>query len=284
MTLTDKTMDWLNQNRHRSYPMQRDAWREKVSPGSGLDCVLLDALVFDADSAGGETFELVSVEVESSRTAVTIRYGGSEFTESVPNGTASGEGSFHFRRRLLPSSGRRYAVASLVFSSHAYIKEAVGQGSWNLQCPLLATRVATLTDGIGVDRISVNGSSGVADHEEAKRDVDGDIVLEDGYRTSPVINNGRVLVRVGKRYGLDPCTYDFGNAGDRDCRRPLFYFCGQNAVNSGNIVLSGGKGISVMQGGKYVVHDSNSKCNGKSIPCIEIVAGRELLEMYKPTI
>ena len=282
MTLTAKTMEWLNQNRHRSYPMQRNAWRDKASPESGLDCVLLDALVFDADSSGHETFELVSVKVESSKTIVTIRYNGSEFAENIPAGTVSGEGSFYFRRRFLPSSGRRHAVASLVFSSHSYIKEVMGEGLWDVECPLLPARVVSLTDGIGVDRIVANGSYGVEGHE-GRRDVDGDVVLEDGYRTSPVISNGRVLVRVGKRYGLDPCTYDFGDAGDRDCRRPLFYFCGQNAVNSGNIVIKGGKGVNVTQGGEYVVHDRNSKCNGKSIPCIEIAAGRELLDMYKPT-
>ena len=33
-------------------------------------------------------------------------------------------------------------------------------------------------------------------------------------------------------------------------RKPLFFFCGQNAINSGNVVLKGGYGISVSQGRK----------------------------------
>lgn len=107
-------------------------------------------------------------------------------------------------------------------------------------------------------------------------------MLEDGYRTSPIVYGGRVFVRVGRRYGLDPCHYDFGDASARDCRRPLFFFCGQNAINNGNIVLRGGRGISVMQGGTYEVNDPKSKANGRSVPCIEIVAGRELLDICRP--
>ena len=142
--------------------------------------------------------------------------------------------------------------------------------------------MVSLSDGFGIDGISVNGSSGVENHD-VPAVVKGDVVLEDGYRTSPIVSGGKIFVRTGRRYGYDPCHYDFGDQGSVDCSKPLFFFCGQNAVNSGNIVLKGGKGVNVSQGRTYLVHDENSKCNGKSIPCIEITAGPELMEMYKPS-
>ena len=310
MTLTSRSMDWLNQNRHRSYPMKRDEWRKVASPTSGLDCVLLDAQVFNADSTGDETLEMVSVSVvpgsdsssgsdsgsssgsgndEAEHTEVAMRYDGNLFVVKLYGGETSGEASFDVKRGSVHGAGIRGASLSLVFSSHAYIKDILGYGTWNAECPVLESRVINLTDGVGVDCVTVNGSAGVKDHDLSVSDSKvvgealGDVVLEDGYRTSPIVNYGRVLVRVGKRYGYDPCNYDFGEEGSVDCRIPLFYFCGQNAINSGNIVLKGGKGISIMQGREYVVDDENSKCNGMSIPCVEIVAGRELLDICDPS-
>lgn len=280
MTLTDRSMEWLNQNRHRSYPMARDEWREKVSPESGLDCVLLDALAFDSDARGDETLELVSVSVTQESTSVTMRYGGRSFqVPALTGGETSGEGSYTTFRVTAQGSGLRAATLSLVFSSHAYILDAVGEGMWNLGCKVLESRVVRVSDGFGVDGISVNGSYGISGHNGAAV-ADGDVVLEDGYRTSPIVWNGRVFVRVGMRYGYDPCRYDYGDAGNRDCRRPLFFFCGQNAINGGNVVLKGGKGVTVTQGRSYAVRSGT--CKGKTIPCVEIVAGRDLLDVYRP--
>lgn len=280
MTLTDRSMEWLNQNRMRSYPIARDEWREKVSPESGLDCVLLDALSFDSDAKGDEKLELVSVSVTQAATSVRMRYGGREFpVPDLTGGETSGPGSYETFRATVPGAGSRPASVSLVFSSHAYILEAAGEGSWSLGCGVLQSRVVRVSDGYGVDGISVNGSSGVAGHDAAGA-ADGDVMLEDGYRTSPIVRNGRVLVRVGNRYGLDPCRYDYGDSGDRDCSRPLFFFCGQNAINGGNVVIKGGRGVSVAQGRSYLVRSGT--CRGKTIPCVEIVAGKELSDLFSP--
>lgn len=275
MTLTAKTMEWLDQNRRRSYPMEREAWRMMVDPASGLDGVLLDAIVFDASADGTESLYVDSVSVSDDSTTVSMTYGSRQFSVSLSGGSASGCGSYE---QVNMSSGS--ARMSFSFSSHAYLLDTVGKGSWKLGCRVLSTRVVTLSDGRGVDSIDVNGSNGVDKHDPGS--ADGEVVLEDGYRTSPVVNRGRVLVRVGKRYGLDPCKYDFGESGVTDCRRPLFFFCGQNAVNSGNVNIGGGMGVSVTQGRKYTVRDPSSKCNGMSIPCIEIVAGDELRHLCRP--
>lgn len=281
MTLTDRSMEWLNHNRYRSYPMRRDEWREKASPESRLDCVLLDALVFNADASGSEELILLEVDVVSARTRISMKYGNVPLTLEFGGGSLSGDGSFRVERGVWPgSNGLHGATYTMVFSSHAYILDALGEGRWVLGCPAVRSRVVNLVDGMGVDRISVNGSAGVDGHDAAGAAY-GDVVLEDGYRTSPVIYDGKVLVRVGKRFGLDPCKYDYGTAGSRDCRRPMFFFCGQNAINGGNVLLKGGRGVSVVQGRSYTVNDENSKCNGKTIPCIEIVAGQELLDMYR---
>ena len=281
MTLTSKTMEWLNHNRHRSYPMKRDEWREKASPTSGLDCILLDATLFDPDARGDESLIVSRVKVAENATRIAFIYGGRMFGVVLSGGEEIGDGSFELVRGVVEGSGTRGASVSLVFSSHAYIRSVVGDGEWKLDSPVLDSRVVRVSDGIGVDGISVNGSEGVSGHDSASK-ASGDVVLEDGYRTSPIIYGGKVFVRVGRRYGYNPCKFDFGDAGSRDCRRPLFFFCGQNAVNNGNIVLRGGKGVSVSQGRSYTVTDAKSKCNGMTIPCVEIVAGRELVDICNP--
>lgn len=295
MTLTSNTMEWLNQNRHRAYPFASEEWRSRVASdgNAGLDCVLLDALVFDADSNGDETLVMESVEVTPDKvkdngavvpgnTVVWFKYGDTRFKVMLSGGDDSGEGSYECYSGALPGNGVVRASVSLALSSHAYIQNAVGAGSWEIGCCVLPTRVISLTDGEGVEKIITNGSCKVRGNEEPA-DVSGDVVLEDGYRTSPVVYNGDVLVRVGKRYGYDPCHYDYGEKGSVDCRNPLFFFCGQNAVNSGNVILSGGQGVSVTQGGTYTIDDESSKCNGMTIPCIEITAGRELRDMSATT-
>ena len=281
MTFTAKTMEWFDQNRHRSYPMRRDEWRNKVSPESGLDCLILDALIFDSDASGAEELEILGVEVASGSTIVRLRYGDMAFQVELSGGEVSGEGSYEGRRGVVMAEGRRGASFSLVFSSHAYILDRIGEGRWELGCRTLKTRVVSLSDGFGVDGISVNGSECVAGHDSPAVAC-GDVVLEDGFRTSPIINNGRVVVRVGVRYGEDPCFYDCGKAGTVDCRSPLFFICGQNAINSGNVVIKGGKGVSVEQGRTYKMKDGGQA--GKYIPCVEIIANEELMDIYRPEI
>ena len=277
MTLTSKSMEWLNCNRSRSYPMKRDEWREKVSPTSGLDCVLLDAIVFNCNSSGTERLVLSSISVSDDSTHVVMDYGGAIFSIELSGG-GSEEGFEHVR--IIPSgdlSGRM--SMSFVFSCHDYIVKTVGRGSWDIGAAVLESRIVNLQNGFGVDGISTNGSSGIEGMEEPAV-ASGDVVLEDGYRTSPIIKNGEVLVRVGKKYGKDPCHYDYGKNGGLDCASPLFFFCGQNAINSGNVTISGGRGVTVKQGGKYTVKDGDLE--GKDIPCIEIIADSELLDLYKP--
>lgn len=290
MTLTSRSMEWLNQNRHRSYPMSRKEWRDKVPAGSALDCVLLDALVFDSSAKGNEEFRLMSINVKQGSTSVTMKYGDVEFDAEIDGGGVEGEESYECWRGAVKGAGERLIYVSLSMSSHAYMLREIGvmDSPATLNLPVLPARAVKLTVGLGVDGIAVNGSEKVCPGSKC---ASGEVVLKDGFRTSPVINNGRVVVRVGKRYGLDPCKYDYGASGAKDCERPLFFFCGQNAVNNGNIVLRGGKGVSVSQGGSYEVSlrgddrdDSRRRFLGKRIPCIEIVAGPELIEMYDPDL
>lgn len=294
MTLTSNTMEWLNHNRHRSYPMSRDEWRKKVSPTSGLDCVLLDAIACNSNAQGDEQLELMSVYVQPDtvvdseeipgHTTVTMKYSDVEFTVDISGGETSGKDSYYTEHRNLSinnENNSRVVSISLVFSSHAYIIDILGSGYWELRCPVLKSRVVNLNNGFGVDGISTNGSIKVDGHTSPSV-ASGEVVLEDGFRTSPIILDGKVFVRVGKRFGKDPCKYDYGDAVRSDCRKPMFFFCGQNAINNGNIILKGGKGVRVVSGGSYTINDKQSKCNGKTIPCIEIIAGKELLDIYRP--
>lgn len=289
MTLTGRSMGWLDQNRHRAYPMDRDEWRERVSPESGLDCVLLDATVFDACSPGIERLRMLSVEVSSGsgsgpgsqegHAKITMEYAGKPFEVEFSGGDSSGPGSFFVYRGWVPGGGDRPASVSLVFSSYRHMFGIVGKGKWEIGCSALRSRVANLCGGAGVDFVSAGGSEGVEGHDVPSV-VSGDVLLEDGYRTSPIIWNGKVFVRVGRRYGHDPCSAGFGSSGSPDCGSPLFFFCGQNAINGGNVVIKGGRGISVAGGRGYKVRSGT--CSGKTIPCVEIVAGRELSGIAKP--
>lgn len=281
MTLTEKTMDWLNQNRYRSYPMARDEWREKVSSNSGLDCIILDSLVFNTDASGDEDLVLSSVSVSSDETKVYMNYGGVDFDFTLTGGSVGDEGSFETMKMVIPFGEARSASVSMVLSSHAYILDAVGEGKWDFGCKVLKSRVIGVSNGFGVDGILVGGSSCVEGHE-SESVASGDVVLEDGFRTSPIIHRGKVLVRVGKKFGHNPCHYECGDSYGADCASPLFFFCGQNAINGGNIVIKGGRGISVEQGRKYTVRSGTQA--GKTIPCVEIIANSELLDIYKPTV
>lgn len=280
--MTSETIGWLNENRNRSYPMARDEWRGRVPAGSAIDCVLLDALVFDgsADPSDDCTLLLESVSVGAIETIVTLRYCGVALSVSLSGGGVDGEGSFEAKRGCFTVGGRAVSF-SLAMSSHAYILSSVGEGSWSFGLPVLRARVVRLSYGSGVSGISVNGSSGVPGMGSPAV-ASGDVVLEDGYRTSPTVRNGSVLVRVGRRYGLDPCGYDYGPEGARDCRSPLFFFCGQNAINSGNIILKGGRGIVVSPGGTYRVRTGS--CAGRDVPCIEITAGTEVMSLYRAAV
>ena len=284
--MTTEIIGWLNQNRYRSYPLSRDTWREKVSPESGLDRVLLDALVFDCGSHDVKKLVLNRITMSDSDAKVYFSYGDQDFDVVLDGSSAAGSnvdyGSYE-RVRLSMAGHGRNAMISLVFSSHSHLVKFLPVGDWDIGCPVMQSRVINLSDGYGVDRMAVKGSHNVDGHDLAS-DVDGEVVLEDGYRTSPIIHNGRILVRVGKGYGYNPCNYDYGEEGSRDCRKPLFFFCGQNAVNSGNIVLKGGVGITVQQGRNYTVRDDeDSPCRGKNIPSVEIIAGRQLQDMYRPS-
>lgn len=276
--MTSEIMEWLNQNRNRSYPMCRDEWREKVSPESRLDAVLLDALVFDCDSNGIRELCLEKISILPYKTVISLRYGGSDFDVVLSGGEKSGESSYERVCGSVDCGGYRRATFSFVFSSHAYINDVMDEGVWELGCRVLPSRVLCMSDGFGVDFVATNGSKGVEGHG-APSHATGDVVLEDGYRTSPVIFDGQVLVRVGRRYGYDPCKYDFGDEEVVDCRSPLFFFCGQNAINGGNVVVKGGPGVSVTQGRSYRVMDG--VCAGKLIPAIEISAAKSLIDMYK---
>lgn len=269
MTLTTKAVGWLDGNRYRSYPFDQDEWRAKVPADSGLDCVVVDALVVDVGhDAGASRLVVKKIEVGDDDTVVTVGYGSQSCDIAISGGEESGPESFEAVVGRFYLGGGMYASVTVHMSSHAYILSRVGAGTWDFGdgVRVMPARHVCITDGCGLMGVRTNGSANVQGGGVAT----GDVLLEDGYRTSPVVEDGHVLVRVGRKYGIDPCHYPV-NTQSEDCSRLLFFFCGQNAVNSGNVNIEGGRGISVEQGGKY-----------GGIPCIEIKADKELLELYSP--
>ena len=280
MTLNTRSMDWLNQNRHRAYPMERDPWRSAVGPESSLDCVLLDAVVFDAtDGAEGRRLETRRYDVRGDRTEIHFVYGGAPFAVTLHGGEPSGRGSFESCRTSIEVDDSGVpACISLVFSSHAYILENVGERTVAVSAPVLSTRIVRIPHGRGVDGVVTGGSSKV----QGGGTVSGDVVLEDGYRTMPIVRNGQVFVRVGVGYGYDPCLYEKADESPSQCDELMFFFCGQNATGNkaGNVVIKGGRGVAVTQGGEYRVRTGTAA--GATVPCIEIAATTELLNIYRP--
>ena len=270
--MNSRYMDWLNQNRHRAYPFVQEEWRKYADPESGLDCILLDALVVNAGiDPEPRKLYIKSVVSLPAKTIITINYAGDTTVVEISGGSVDGPESFEtLRGSWSHTGGMGCAVPiTLVFSSHEYIYSNLGSINRTFPgngMPLMPSRYVNLTEGHGVSGIQVNGSATV----HGGGVISGDVVLEDGYRTSPVVQDGRVLVRTGARYGIDPCHYPVDTRDD-DCSRLLLFFCGQNAINSGNVNINGGRGITVEQGRKY---------NG--IPCIEIKTSKELLELYSP--
>lgn len=283
--MTHKTIDWLNANRFRAYPLVE---------GPGLvaggrivpSCVLLDCLVFDTRPIDHvPEMEFTGFDVEEGRTVVSFSYDGMEAEYSISGDYPSGFVS-------VKSSGAGGAPnqafdIKLVFSEHKYILDHVGIGSWRFRGRVMPSNVVSVRAS-GVSGLSVGGSSHVGPSGTAR----GIVVLEDGFRTMPTVRNGNVVVRVGRKYGLDPCSYDGRKSvPDAKCDDHLLFFCGQNAVDSGNVVLRGGPGVSVSQGRKYTspvdIPDSYGNVGiraGESVPCIEISATSALLGIYSPSV
>lgn len=287
--MTEKTLDWLNQNRFRAYPFVNDA--RLLADGSRVpDCVLLDCLVVDT-----ETAEKVPVltfnryKVTENSTTVEFTYNGTPYSYTLEGGSLSGEGSFV---KINGSAKEEFQGPkiniSLVFSSHEYIKSSVGEGEWSFNGHILPSKVISVRAS-GVEGIQTQGSYLVTDHD-APGVASGVVHLEDGYRTQPVIQNGVVQVKVGNNYGIDPCYYPGAAAMEKqDCESLLLYFCGQNAINSGNITITGGDGVSISQGREYTakedILDTYGNIGikaGESVPCIEVIASSGLLKLYKP--
>lgn len=268
--MTEKTLDWLNQNRYRAYPLMNDS--RLICNGVRLpDCILLDCKVMDTrprrDNAVPSLF-LTKVVITSDHTDMTLEYDGEEYLVKI-----EGNGDVE---RLIGST--EYVYTSVTTSSHARILETCGEGTWSLRAEVLRSKVVCV-DASGVSSIKANGNGEIIEGSAT-----GVIRLVDGYRTQPVVQNGKVVVKVGNQYGLNPCrmpgwkTYD-----TTGCDNLMLFFCGQNAINSGNVVLQGGAGVVVHQG-TYIVKNAIGELKaGDTIPCIDVTTTSELLKIYRPS-
>ena len=292
--MTTKTLDWLNANRFRAYPFVND--RGLVCNGMRIpSSVVLDALAVDTGRRSSIP-ELIftKIEITSENTSLELNYAGQVYTYSYSGGTESGEGSF-----IVVRDNHQTANASLhfrlVLSSHAYNLSHAGCGSWSFRGRILPTKVVSVTAS-GVSGLLVHGSQGDnsvwPDDYGKDGKVKGVVTLKDGYRTMSTIQNGRVIVRVGTKYGEDPCHHYWGDVQETNpsCDDRLLFFNGQTADIRGNVNFQGGPGVSITQGRKYVakkdILDSYGKVGirkGEEIPCLEISATSELLRIYTPT-
>ena len=300
MAFTKRTADWYDENRYRSYPFRNDEGlvikTDNPETWTGVEltrapnCVLLGATVVDTRTEASEDSDCIlkcsRYVVSEESTSVFFSYSGKNFSFSLVGGEMSGDEAFQtISGELRDEAWSRPVKISLTFSSHAFILSRVPLGTYKFSGTVLPSRVIILPTGSGVDGIVTNGSAKVQGGGVAT----GTVVLEDGFRTSPVVHNGNVRVRIGPAYGKDPCHYDSGSPGNDPCDEFMFFFCGQNAVNSGNIVMRGGSGVSVTQGRMYVVKKEIPDGNGgvaasvgEAIPCIEISATTPLMNLYLP--
>ena len=297
--MTEKILDWLNHNRFRAYPFVNDAGL--VSGGVRIpDCVLLDCVVMDTRH-GISSPELVfkEIDVTNERTRVAFEYNGTAYSHTLTGGGGSsdlGESSIvRVDGTSIGGLASEMLFVKLVFSSHDYILENAGTGHWNFTGRVLPSKVMAVTAS-GVEGLHVNGSAhvqGFEGHGVAR----GDVTLVDGFRTQPAIQNGKILVKVGTNYGEDPCHYRENDAyyvgqthEQTSCDDLMFFFCGQNAIDTGDVVFEGGPGITVKQGGtyaaRYAIINTYGEVGieaGERVPCIEVVATPGLLKLYRPS-
>jgi len=286
--MTGKILDWLNSNRFRAYPLVNDSGI--IVDGKRIpDAVLLDCHITDTRSIGRiPVLEFTKIEVSASGTTVYFIYDGITSTIHLTGGGISGDDSFTKIVGTLQGSGfSSFVHFSFTFSSHAYLISNVGAGTWCFSGRVLPSKVVSITAS-GVSGITTNGSYGIQSPGVAT----GHVHLVDGYRTQPRIESGKVVVRVGTNYGYDPCHYQVESSSSDDdyCKDLLFFFCGQNAITSGNVVIQGGPGITVSQGKTYTAHDDLYDTygrvgihKGEQVPCVEVIASSELLNIYRPS-
>lgn len=286
--MTSKTLDWLNSNRFRAYPFVND--RGIIVNGARIpDCVLLDCMVMDTrDIQDPPELIFTGITVEETYTDVFFSYGDIKTSYRIGSDPSSIEGTFvKVRGRINGDIPSRFVQMRFVFSSPSYIYNSVGTGSWQFNGKVLPTKVVSVKAS-GVSGIKTNGSLLIQGAGTAT----GDVHLVDGCRTQPGIKNGKVIVQVGTKYGEDPCWYKKPpeESENVDCSDLMLFFCGQNAINSGDVSISGGPGVNVTQGRKYTakhdIIDTYGKVGisaGESVPCIEIVATTDLLNIYRPS-
>lgn len=281
-----KTLDWLNGNRFKAYPFLNNeniVVKNKHVP----KCILLDCLVTDMGKYETPpqlifTYFKVTPDV----TTVKFEYASKEVTLEIHSTEEDPESLYRWVLNHTEEFPTTYM--KFVFSSHTYIYNSVGEGEWNFRGQVLPSKVISAPIS-GVSSIKTNGSLLV--NEEPKSIV-GDIILEDGFRTQPVIQNKNLVVKVGTNYGIDPCLYaGYEKLTRNNCDSLLFFFCGQNAINSGSIVFQGGSGVSITQGKKYTIkkdiEDTFGEVGakkGEQIPCVEITATQALLNVYTPSV
>lgn len=285
--MTNKIIDWLNSNRFRAYPFVNDSGI--VIAGSRIpDAVVLDCMVMDTRKGVADPrLTFTGITITKEKTVVTFSYDGIHTEYSFSGGESSGDLSFHkVKGRITTDIPENFVDITLVFSSHRYLLDNVGEGIWNFSGLIIPTKIISVTAS-GVSGIVTNGSKTVQGPGTAI----GNVHLVDGYRTQPVIQNGRVLVKVGTKYGYDPCHYPNQERDDKiNCEDLMLFFCGQNAISSGNINIKGGPGVNISQGRMYTakndIYDTYGKVGikaGESVPCIEISAAPELLRIYTPS-
>lgn len=290
--MTQKTLDWLNQNRFRTYPFINNegciAKDRRVPTSVLLDCLVVDSQNYTPQNIPSLKFNRYKVTKE--QTDIFFTYGESEYSITLTGGEISGNNSItrYYGSDFL-NTDQESLYISLTFSSHAYILASEGEGEWSFSGKVLPSKIITSYIS-GVKGISTQGS-----HDVDGRDLPGvatkDIHLVDGYRTQPEIKNNSITIKVGNNYGIDPCHHPRSEEeSGPDCSNLLFFFCGQNAITSGDLIFSGGPGVIVTQGRKYTakqdILDTYGEIGirkGEEIPCIEVRAAPELLRIYRPS-
>ena len=299
--MTEKTLDWLNHNRFRAYPFVDDAGL--VCRGARIpDCVLLDCLVTDTRHLGYvPSLVFTGIAVSRDSTRVTFTYAGESSSVEFGPGQAGYGGSPAFTRiegHLSAAPGEELLYMSFVFSSHEYILDAVGEGTWDFKGTVMPSKVISVAAS-GVMGLETGGSANVPGYEDGGTAA-GVVTLEDGFRTQPVIQNGRVVVKVGNAYGENPCHYEEpdsdsstedGDSAEDQCGDLMLFFCGQNAISGGDVSLAGGPGVVVKSGGEYIAERDIADTYGgigisagERIPCIEITADSRLMHIYRPSV
>jgi len=247
-----EVIDWLNENELRSYPLVPSA--QNVSPP---DAVILDLLLVSTASLGSLPVLLLSVT--KAGTVLTFTFGTtSQTVATFPVDTTAATYPYYSR---LPGG----SLLVLGSSTQAFLA-SLSSGVTTYETPV----EPTLCHELGGAWLGVAGISATPAKETAgtgplptlplvptsSTTLTGDVTLLEGFNFRVSLANGTLDLEIGDSLGLrQDCASFLLDSVYHDCDDIVSYLNGVAPDAAGNINLTAGTSISIVQGTQLTTFD-----------------------------